>query len=289
MIEWINNTFGVGNEVSVPTLISLIVFITGGIINYMFIKLKEYNLRTINRETFVDLLKQTIKDLKVKERNMNKFFPQVVVSREENWKYLHQDISYLETLLQFDFTDTYYSFRRKFFYSFERKIKIKAFHKIWSKLVRIKFFEDKVLGYVDELSKSFAEHQRVYNLNLEKYREFKESQGHDINQGKIDISEKTVIQFLQVEDDIISDWLALGEERFNIYRSYNQFVKPILMIHRKYSDLEITLGSAQLLINCELEYHNLEISLQSYHTVFKNFYLGYKRDHKLLSKYMERI
>ena len=36
MIEWINEFFGVKNEVSVPTLISIIVFIVGGIVNYLF-------------------------------------------------------------------------------------------------------------------------------------------------------------------------------------------------------------------------------------------------------------
>lgn len=72
MIEWINEVFGISNEVSIPTLISIIVFVIGGLVNYLFYKLKEYNLRKSNRETFRHLLEEVSKDLKTKERNLSK-------------------------------------------------------------------------------------------------------------------------------------------------------------------------------------------------------------------------
>lgn len=108
MIDWINKFFGIKNEVSVPTIISLIVFITGGIINYIFLKIREFNDRKINRNTFNLIINEVYKDLKTKEKSIAEFYPQVSVKNEDNFIIKQTSISYLDTIFEIDFKEIYY-------------------------------------------------------------------------------------------------------------------------------------------------------------------------------------
>jgi len=56
MIDWINNTFGIKNDVSIPILISLIVFIVGGLASYILHKIREFSRRVRTRKIFYSLL-----------------------------------------------------------------------------------------------------------------------------------------------------------------------------------------------------------------------------------------
>tara|TARA_R110002072_G_scaffold52618_1_gene139996 strand:+ start:193 stop:1062 length:870 start_codon:yes stop_codon:yes gene_type:complete len=289
MIEWINETFGIKNEVSVPTMISLIVFILGGTINYLFTKLKEYNRRRVHRKTFKQLLLETIKDLNVKEKSLAEFYPQVDIKHEGHWTFSHRNIGYLDTVYEFDFMELYYSFRRKYILHPYKKIKLKAFHRIWKLLKGLKFSESQVLLQLDRASKESHIQLGEFNDDLEKYREFKERQHHEIqksNQEKIDFPSQV---FLDIEKDITEKWFDLGEIRTHRYYLYHNFVVPLLEHHREFSSLPITLESAQILIQSELKFKQLESTLRAYNKIFKNYWYYYRRDRRLLSTYLKYL
>lgn len=289
MIEWINRIFGISNEVSVPTLISIIVFVIGGLVNYFFVKLKEFNSRKSNRETFRHLIKEIVKDLKIKERNLSKFYPQITIEREDTWSFKHRNIIYLETIFEFNFSEIYCSFRKQFSFSTNGKLKLKAFHKVWALLRRYKFYEDKVIENLDNLTKSFNEQTEKYSVLLEKYRELKEENDYKYkNHSNSDEDIETKL-FLDKENEIWFLWEDFGEIKTHHFYSYNNLVLPLLKLNRKHSDLEITLDYAKILVICELEYHRMESIINSYNDLFKDYYLGYRRDHKLLKKYLELI
>lgn len=291
MIEWINEFFGVKNEVSVPTLISIIVFIVGGIVNYLFSRIKSYNLRKSNRENFCHLLKEVAKDLKIKERNLSKFHPQINMEREEIWSFKHREIVYLETIFEFNFIDIYNSFRKQFSFSTNKKMKSKAFHKIWSLLRKYKFYEQRIMENLDNLVKFHSQQLDKYSFHLEKYRELKERNYHkygteSASQNGKDIETKL---FLEKENEIWFLWQDLGEIRTHHFYSYNNLVLPLLELNRDYSELAITLEYGKILVQCGIEYRQLESIINSYNHIFKDYYLGYRRDHKLLNKYLEYI
>lgn len=103
MTDWINKFFGITNEVSVPTVISLFVFITGGIVNYLFIKIREFNDRKINRNTFYVIVKEFFKDLRKREKTIAEFYPQLSVTNENSFVVKQSIISYLDTVFEIDF------------------------------------------------------------------------------------------------------------------------------------------------------------------------------------------
>ena len=74
MIEWINQTFGIENDVSVPTLISIIVFLIGGLTTFFFSKIRGLNDRKRTRKTVILLLNQILSDLGSKELNTFDFY-----------------------------------------------------------------------------------------------------------------------------------------------------------------------------------------------------------------------
>ena len=289
MIEWINKIFGIKNEVSVPTIISIVVFATGGIINYLFIKIREYNSRKLNRNTFRLLLAEVIKDLKIKEKNMGKFYPQIVLTREDRLHFSQKTISYLDTIFEFDFKEIYYSFRKKIFFASNKKLKDKAFHKIWAILRNLKFFEERLHNSLEAFSKTYSDQLGEYNSHLENYREYNEQQIHKYNGESFPNIEKNICDFLDKEKIIWFAWEDLGEIRTHYYYSYNNLVLPLLELNRKHSKLPITQESGRLLVLCELNYREIESTIDTNYLIFKNYYLNYRRDQQLLKKCLEII
>ena len=282
MIDWLNNFFGIKNEVSVPTLISLIVFIIGGTISYLFTKIKEYNNRKISRKTFTLLLNEVIIDLRNKEKNIAKFHPQISVLNENNFTYTQVSINYLETIFELDFKDVYYAFRKKIYYAiFYRNLKHKAFHKIWAVLRKQKFFEEKIQSSVDHLSSTLNSKIKIYYSNLEEYRKYSDELKHK-NTGIVH-NNKLSSYFIEF-DNIWLKWENLGEIRTFYYYSYNNLVQPLLELNRKYSDLEITLKSATLLLDCYSAYFEIENIINTYEIQFKIYENMYKNDQRILKK-----
>ena len=288
MIDWINELFGIKNEVSVPIIISLIVFITGGIVNYSFQKIKEFNERIKLRKTFVLLLNRTQTDLKSKEKNTQKFYKTIKVVNNESWNLTHGPISYLDTFFELNFSDIYAAYRKKFFWSFcNRKKKEKPFHKIWSILRNLKFVESQIEPNMTSMISKFNEYHNKYNDALTSYRKVFDDLMRDTNGTKMPKKEAT---FLMSQDAIWHKWEQLEEnERVKYHITYNQVVKPILELLRNNSDLQITKIFDVELLDCAHQYIQMETLLKSYHTQFYSHYLTYRASRRSLKKASEII
>ena len=214
-------------------------------------------------------------------------YPDISIETEKPWVFEHRHIIYLEIIFEFNFSEVYYSFRKKFSLSTNKELKSKAFHRIWSLLRKYKFYENRIFEDLDNLIKSSNEEFEQYNYYLEKYRELKEQEQHRFR--KEPISDNKTKIFLKKEDEIWFSWEDLGEIRTHHFYSYNHFVLPILELHRTYSHLSITLECAQVLVKCQSKYYEMENIIDYYNSIFKDYYLGYRRDHKLLKKYLELI
>src|SRR5690606_7599946 len=113
MNNWINETFNVHNDVSLPIIISLIVVITCGIINFIIIAISKYRKRILVIKTFKMLNKEMIKHLSKKEKVAYKFYPTVSPINRDHWKLKHIPLNYLETYFQLDYQELYFSFQKK--------------------------------------------------------------------------------------------------------------------------------------------------------------------------------
>lgn len=290
MIDWINEFFGIKNEVTVPTLISLIVFIVGGIISYLFTKIREINQRKANRKTFILLLNEVIRDLNLKEKNIAKFYPQINLLNEKSFYITLSSISYLETIFEFDFKEIYYSFRKKFFWNpYHSRLKNKAFHKIWAILRKQKYFDEKIQTSLIDLSTRYNSDVKSYYTSLEEYRKYNDEIMHKYEGFDHDKKDLELYKYLKESDNIWFAWQNLGEIRTFHYYSYNNLVIPMLELNRKNSALEITLKSSELLLNCFTSYMEIENIVNSYQTQFIIYHKIFVHDQRILKKCLSII
>ena len=190
MIEWINQTFGIKNDISVPILVSLIVFIVGGSTNYLFTTITSYYDRKRQRKTFLFLVEEVISDLKIKEKHTSNFYPKINVNHKGSWSLPYKTIGYLPTFFELDFNTVYFSFRKKFFWSSNSNLKNKTFHKIWSILRNLAFLESKLEEDLEKMVSRFDVFHNQYGNKLEEYRKFYDDVSRQINGVKFLDSEK---------------------------------------------------------------------------------------------------
>lgn len=288
MTDWINEFFGIKNAVSVPIIISLIVFVIGGLVKYSFQKIREYNERIKLRKTFYLLIERTLVDLKLKEKNTRDFYKTLKVDHNESWNLIHGPISYLDTFFELDFSDIYYSFRKRFFWSFcSRKKKEEAFHRVWSILRNLRFIESQIEPNMTSMVSKFSEYHGKYNNALTSYRKVFDDIMRDTNGTKMP---KKDAKFLMDQDAIWHKWEQLEEdERVKYHITYNQAVKPILKLLRENSDLQITKVFDVQLLDCAYQYIQIETLLKNYQMQFYSYYLTYRASRRLLKKATEII
>jgi len=196
MIEWINQTFDIKNEVSVPTLISIIVFLVSGLTTYLFTKLREITNRKHTRNTTILLLQEVLLDLKTKELNTFDFYKTISIEHKQSWYYPHKPISYLETLFELEFNHIYYSFRKKFFWKCNRKIKEKGFHRIWATLRNLRYMEEKLEKDIENMSSRFNEYHNGYMEAIDNYRKAHDNFIRETREMQISTLEQKTLNYI---------------------------------------------------------------------------------------------
>lgn len=290
MIEWINITFGIKNEVSVPILVSLIVFIVGGITSHFFRTISSYYDRKRQRKTFIFLIKEVISDLEVKEKHTLKFYPTIKVNHKGNWNLPFKTIGYLPTFFELDFNSVYFSYRKKIFWSCKPNLKNKAFHTTWSVLRNLAFIESKLEEDLEKMVTRFDVFHKEYGNKLEEYRKFHDDITRKINGVKFPASEKQAYDYYMTLDKIWVDWQKGDEkERTRFFVTYNHLIKPALDLNRNNPQVDVTQESNNHLLACTHQYIEMENTLKIYQATFKNYYENYRASRRLFKKCLDII
>jgi hypothetical protein len=286
MIERINIFFGIKNEVSVPTLISIIVFLSGGFINYLISHLNNYYNRNSTRKTFYLVIDEIVSDLKIKEKQTFRFYPTIKPEHETGWILPYTSVSYLETLFELDFNEIYYSFRKKINWDFcSKKIKNRAFHRIWATLRNLRFFEDKLEKDLENMMSRFDIYHKEYGVKLDEYRKYHDRICRELNGKPIPTSETQLIKYLKLQDNIWVDWQNIEQTKRTAYFiTYNKLVKPQLELNRLNQNIDLTEESNNLLLACTYQYIEMENTLDIYQRTFKNYYRNYREGCLILKK-----
>lgn len=291
MIDWINRTFGIDNSVSIPTIISIIVFLTGGIASFLFLRITEYRKRKTLRKTFVLLINEVIKNLKRKEQNLKEFYPQISLTHEEGWFLPHKTVSYLDTIFEMDFNSLYHAFRKKFYWRCcPAQISTKAFHRVWGILRDLKFLEQSINQHIDGLPQRFGKYHERYGDKLDTFRKFHDELAAKTEGMVVTDENKEEAEYLQAQDRIWYDWQQLDESnRTHFHTTYTNLVVPSLALNKKYQQLPYILDSNNILLECTHQYIEIENTLRVYNKVFKDYFWSYRHAHLLLAKSLEII
>lgn len=281
-MNWLNKFFGIENTVSAPIVISLVVFIIGGLVNYIRKSLQEYFNRKRIRKTFRLLIKEVVAELKIKEKLTKSFYSKISINLNSNWEFNYATISYLETFFELNFNETYYSFRKVFFWNFCNKSGNRAFHLIWAILRKLKFFEERLQIDINDFEAKYNKCIEGYNSKLEEYRMYHDRLTEVIKNKDVKEMDTEVYSYLKKQDEHWVSWQNLDENnRTTPYMTYNYIIKPILQLNRE-STLPIARESDDFLLGCTNQYIELENVFDTYKKVFKNYCWYYRKSYRVL-------
>lgn len=294
MIEWINNTFGIENNISVPIIVSLLVFIIGGLVQFSVSIIRNAILKKRTRQTFTALLNKTIIDIKKEEIALRKFYPIFNIQHKGNWKLDHKLLGYLETFSKLNYQEVYVAFKRSWLRGLlGYKKRDEAFHLIWECLNNLKFVENRIEIELTTFQTSFNGFHQAYNNAFSQYREFHNKYSFEHNGLKYSEETKRQFEYLTKSQEIWDKWFQLGEpERIGYYSTFTHIVEPMLELNKEYSELSMANFSDNILVDCLHRYSEMLNSLETTFSKFYGIYFQYRicrrrieKCLKILSKY----
>ena len=288
MIDYLNKLFNVSNEITVPILISLIVFITGGLFKLLFQLIKAFIERNSTRRTFKVLLKRTSIELKNKELALSKLFDTLNIKSGGGWKFTHINLSYLETFYDLEFNTIYNAFRIKFLWRILRRKSLdESFHKTWSLLRNLKFVEQRIENSFKTMIDKFNQYQDSYNTSIEDYRQKFGELRTNISGQEITLPE---IEFFEGLNTILAQWQKLdADERIKPDMTFQHIVVPTLDFCRQYQDSKMIIEIDKLLTSCTYDYENMKHLLEVYNHQFKYYYYFYRSSRRLFNVITKKI
>lgn len=291
IIKWINNALGIDNTITVPILISLIVFIIGGLSKFIFEYIKVLLKRKNTRQRFSSLLNKVAKNLKDKERNTEKFYPTITIENTDGWKYTHKPISYLEIIYLIDFNEIHNSFYSKFrWYSKNNRIKKEeAFHNIWDTLSNIKFLESQLEINLSNLQNNYREFHDQYRYYLQEYQNYHERLLNEIN-NNLPRKDECLIEYLDSQERYWSHWTKLPlKERKYPHITYSTIINPMYKLNQKFPELPFVEQSGPLILQCEHNYAEMKNALEYSYNQFKGYSSQYKKSREKILSNIETI
>lgn len=286
MIEWINEYFNIENEVSLPILISLLVFITGGLIKFLIDNFRGFLTRKKLRKTFTMLNEQMIKDLSRREKAAQRFYPQLDPKNKERWNLKYSPLSYLNTYFDLNFQDLYLAFNKKHFWYFRTsKTREKAFHKIWSELRTLDFYETKLDKDLDLLIERFKTAHSDYNEEISKIKDFHVQIVKEYN------SKLTTLNNLENKTQTgyyFNIWKRFSDieesQRIFYFTSYNFLIRSLIDFAKSYPQHPLSEPMVPILVSTESKFNSIKSLLGLYRDVFKDYYTNYRKSKKIIEK-----
>jgi len=287
ILELINELFGIENEVSAPILITLLVFITGGIINFIYHRIKSYRQRRDLRDIFRVMIKEIIHDCEIKEKQTKRFYPTFTTEHRGHWTLSFTRINYLNTVFELEFHQVFQAFESYINWSCcNRKLKKEAFHKIYSNIDNIRYFEEFVKPDIEKFITDFNHHHVKYKDSISNFNQMVDGLRFDLQQSLPLVAGRSAIDDYAIETERIwQAWLALDEnERVHYKTTYDMLIEPTLTLNRRPFGLQFTLEMNKHLMECKTQIIEMENILKRGYLTFKNHSFNYRTTRRILKK-----
>lgn len=290
VLKSINDLFGIENEVSAPILITLLVFITGGLITFIYNRIKSYQKRKDIRDIFRVMVIEIIKDCEIREQNTKIFYEKFTTEHIGNWSLSISRINYLNTLFELDFNEVFQSFESNINSSFcGKKIKKIAFHKIYANLDNLRYLEGFIKSDMQDFISDFNRHHNKYKESISKFSDMVDVLRFDFQHSLPLIQGRSVEEDYMIEtEQIWQKWLAIdNNKRVHFKSTYDNLIEPTLTLNRKPHGLSFTLEMNKHLMECKTQYIEMDSILERGYLTFKNHNFNYRASRRILTKCMD--
>lgn len=291
-MDYLNNYFGITNAISVPIIVSLIVFIIGGISKLLFVSINNYISRFQIRMSFVNIIVEIIEKCRKKTKHLKTFYPTLSIENNEDWVMKFTKVTYLELAHQQDIKTIYNTYRLHFKYRYHQKLKFKAFNKIWSYLEDLKFYENRILTDLEKLIKKFNEHETAYYNHLDKLREENDKLLQPLLGKRLEDLQLpyNVFEYVKARDKIFFGWQKIGEPNRRLKTIlYSKLVKPLYDLNLKNQEVELTIPQNTILLSAIHEYEQMKKIMIVSNKTFYEYYIAYKTSYKALERCLKII
>lgn len=288
--KWINDIFGIDNEVSAPILITLTVFIIGGLVKLIFDQINAYLKRKSYRNTFYSIVEEIIKDCGKKERHIQGLLPTLNIDHKSHWTLSYSKLKYVNQLFKLPFEIIYGAFEKLFSCQCNKTIKRKAFHEIYSLLENINYFDSYIRPDMEQFIQNFNRRHDMYNLALSSFNTLRDKfdfqiQGQTFTKGAGGIDDYAI-----EGNEIWKKWFELDEkERVHYKITYDYLVEPLLKLNKKFNELGFTLEQNMHLLECSAQFVEMENIMKRVSMTFTNHYYNFRTTRRKLKKCLNVI
>lgn len=283
IVEALNKYFGISSTISVPILVSLLIFIVGGLINFLVSSIKNYYRRLQIRKSFRNIITQVIIGCSLQSRHIREFYPTLTVKHKDDWNLKFTKNAYLEIAFRQEYTAVFAAFRCLVHYRLNREIRIKAFNEIWAILEKLKFIELQILDNLKGFINTLNNHKSSYDLLIEQLRKYQDNLRFSTNGMQVPVAQQPLYNYLMDQDRIWYSWTQI-ENRTHPSITYNNLVKPLYDLNIKNQGIPLTLDSNNILLPAMHEYDQMKKLLQVIHDMFYGYYQNFRISEKLLKK-----
>jgi hypothetical protein len=287
-----NEYFGIENEITIPIIVPLIVFIIGGASKVIINSINNFASRKQIRKSFNNIIVEIIGKCKNKANHLELFYPTLSIENNDDWVMKFTKVTYLQLAFQQDINSIYNSYRIHFKYKCNQNIKLKAYNKIWSYLENLRFYEGRILSDLENSIAKFNIHETEFYNHLESIREENDRLLQPlVGKNLEDLNLPKNFHYYVIErDKIFVGWQEIGEPTRRLKTiQYSKLVKPLHELNLSNQDIELTIPQNTMLLAALHEYEQMEKIMTISYKTFYEYYFVYKTSHKVLMKCLEII
>ncbi len=277
--EILNHQFNIDYNTSATILITLIIFFLGLILQRILSMYIDFIKRKRIKEAFEIALKVHINQIKKQSKGYLDVSNSIKFDVHERIEYTHVTIFSANSFENIGYQQTfeaYFSGIENLF-KFNRKLKLKAFTKIWESIRSIDKWHTKSLTDMDVFLEKVNSYNEKRNDALDNHRKL-------IDMIKLQYNEKNVPlrlgEYIIKLDEIHTNWQKLmNPAQPDIV--HKKLVIPTRELNQRYDDLELAVKMNDSLLIATMEYKNQERLINAYIDQFFKYSISFKMYYNL--------
>jgi hypothetical protein len=263
--------FNVDDNTSATIIITLLVFLLGYLANALVKDIEKYKQRKANRIILLKTLQSLIVSLKKRREGAAEQIPHFTMenlSRVAAVRIQFFQMSILQSMgFKTAFESFFYGVENMVIFPKKRRLKSKAFIKLWENMSNIDFWEGEMHRMLEP---GLVEINRINELlakPLELLRIQYTELFYKFPTGVFNDAEKSFIQQLHI---IQTKWNEIPKG-YQVYISNTFLVKPIKTLCDKYEGLSIARELRNIVMDADYYYGNLEVVVENLHLTFVSY------------------
>lgn len=293
MIEYVNNLLGINNEISVPMIVSLVIFITAEMVRLVFNAIRNSSYRRSIRNSFRNIISEIIENSHKSSEYINNFSSQLVITNK-NKILKHQIMPFLNTETFVDFGTVYNSFKKYFFFKRNKKEYYKKFYTIWENIETLRQLENEINDKLNGYQSNHNDFQKKLNVELDNLYKFKEDmfqkyKGKAVTSDDFDNTNEFnfFIEFANIDQEFKE--IDITDRKNNLKIVYDSLIYPLKKLKKKYFDMPVPVELINIVDIAEYDYFQIVNNLKFYKEGFENLSKSYETASNDLKSALDKI